>query len=59
MPIQIALLLGAAVGSLGGYVIGRSRLCGADACRAKAPMVFAIIAGAFFGAAVAWFFSQP
>jgi len=57
MPIEIALLFGAAVGSLGGYVIGRSRLCGSQACRAKAPMIFAIIAGAFFGAAVAWHFN--
>ena len=58
MPIEIALLLGAAVGSLGGYAIGRSRLCGSQACRARAPMIFAIIAGGFFGAAVAWFFNQ-
>ena len=58
MPIQIALLLGAAVGSLGGYVIGRSRLCGAVACRAKAPLIFSVIAGAFFGAAMAWFLHQ-
>ena len=56
MPIQIALLVGAAVGSLGGWLIGRSRLCGANACRAKGPQIFSILAGAVFGAAVAWYF---
>jgi len=48
------VLLGAAMGAAGGLLIGRSTVCRAGACRAKTNLVFAVIAGATFGAAVAW-----
>ena len=54
VEIAIRIFLGAAVGSLLGWFIGRSRLCSAQACRAKANLFYSILAGAVFGAAVAW-----
>jgi uncharacterized YccA/Bax inhibitor family protein len=55
MEIAARLAIGAAVGALGGWVIGRARACGSQACNVKASRVYSIVAGAFFGAAVAWY----
>ena len=54
MEIAIRIFFGAAAGSLVGWFIGRSRLCSKQACRAKSSLVYSVLAGAVFGAAVAW-----
>ncbi len=56
MDFEIAakILAGAAAGSLLGFVLGRAHICGAKACNVKRRLIINIIAGAIFGAAVAW-----
>ncbi len=48
------LLVGAVAGAAGGFLLGRARICSREKCNVKANMIFSILAGAFFGAAVAW-----
>ena len=55
MVLVLKLIAGAAAGALLGFVLGRSRLCSSKACNVKANMIFSILAGAVFGAAVAWY----
>ena len=55
MEIAIRLFLGSAGGALLGLLIGRARLCSGKACAAKGSMIYSIVAGAAFGAAVAWY----
>jgi hypothetical protein len=52
-----ALATGAAVGAVLGLLIGRARACSSAACRVRPVLVFSMIAGAFFGAAVAYWFA--
>ncbi len=54
MELATRLLAGAIIGGGLGLFIGRARICSAEACHARLNMVFAILAGAFFGAAAAW-----
>ena len=54
METAIKLFVGAAVGALLGVLLGRARVCSARACNVKATMILSIVAGAIFGAAVAW-----
>jgi len=59
MPeIVLKMLLGTTVGAMFGLLLARAKLCSAQTCHAKANLVFSIIAGAFFGAAVAWYWMQ-
>jgi len=55
MDIAIKLLLGAAAGSVGGWLLGHARSCSTGACRTRPRMAFSIVAGAAFGAAMAWY----
>ncbi|MFP3936721.1 MAG: hypothetical protein ACLFVW_00175 [Phycisphaerae bacterium] len=54
MDVVIRLVAGGIVGAGLGLVIGRARSCSAEACKARVNVVFAVVAGAFFGAAAAW-----
>ncbi|MGC9453261.1 MAG: hypothetical protein ACP5HU_00190 [Phycisphaerae bacterium] len=54
MEVAIKLAAGAIVGAGLGLVIGRAKSCSAEACKARVNVVFAVVAGAFFGAAAAW-----
>lgn len=54
MELAIRLSAGAIVGGALGLVIGKARTCSAEACHARVNVVFAVLAGAFFGAAAAW-----
>jgi len=47
-------MLGAAVGALAGYLISRVRTCSDTKCNVRIRAAYSIIAGAVFGAAVAW-----
>ena len=49
-------MMGAGLGAAGGVLIARARACSATSCHVKANFVASIVAGAFFGAAVAWYF---
>jgi 7-keto-8-aminopelargonate synthetase-like enzyme len=55
MDVAWKILLGAALGAAGGLVAGRARVCSAEACRSRPNLIFSVIAGAVFGAAVAWY----
>lgn len=50
-----ALMIGAGLGAAGGVVLARARTCGSGACHVRANFIASIVAGAFFGAAVAWY----
>ena len=52
------IALGAGLGAAGGLLLGRSYVCRAGACRAKPNLIFAMLAGAVFGASVAWYFAN-
>ena len=56
MDIQIMakVLAGAGAGAMVGFLLGRARLCAGGICNVKLRLVFNIIGGAVFGAAVAW-----
>lgn len=56
MEIAFKVLLGAAIGAGLGVVLGRARLCSSTRCNVRANMAFSILAGALFGAAVAWWY---
>lgn len=56
MEIVFKILLGAGVGAAGGLMLGRSYVCRSGACRARPNLIFSTLAGAVFGAAVAWYF---
>jgi len=47
---------GALIGGAVGLLIGRARTCSAETCNVKTSLAFAIIAGAFFGGVLAWYF---
>ncbi|HDZ20335.1 hypothetical protein LCGC14_0535930 [marine sediment metagenome] len=59
MEIAVKVLLGAAVGAAGGLLLGRAGVCSSQACRPRSNLVFTILAGAAFGAAVAWYLINP
>ena len=54
MPLPLAMGLGAAIGAATGWLIGRAKLCSATHCRARMPLLASVLAGAFFGSAVAY-----
>ncbi len=59
MEIVFQLLGGGAVGAMLGWLIGRARSCSSGACDpsnrpSRFRLVFSILAGAVFGAAVVW-----
>jgi|GEM_PF-2674005 len=49
------ILAGAGAGALVGFGISRARGCSAQACNVRARAAYSIVAGAFFGAAVAYY----
>lgn len=56
MELAAKLLAGAIVGGLLGLLIARARACSSEACHVRANLIFSVVAGAVFGAAVAWYF---
>jgi len=56
LPLKI--LAGALIGAAAGVLMGRARLCRTEGCNVKANMIASIVAGAVFGAAVAFYFSH-
>lgn len=55
----IQLGLGASLGALVGFLLSRARTCSGGQCRAGAVTWYAVLAGAVFGAAVAYVLTQP
>ena len=55
MEVILKLLAGAVAGGAAGFLLGRARVCSVAQCHATANRVFFTLAGAFFGAAVAWY----
>lgn len=54
IPFQI--MAGAFLGAAVGFLVGRARVCSSARCNVKANMILSVVAGAFFGAAVAWYY---
>ncbi len=54
MAIALKMLGGAMIGAVAGFLLGRARACSAKQCNLRVNMVFSIVGGAVFGAAVAW-----
>jgi hypothetical protein len=52
MELAIRMVAGAVAGAAVGFLIGRARVCSAQECNVRANLVFSIVAGAVFGAAV-------
>ncbi len=55
LSILLKVLLGACIGGVAGWLVARTALCSAGVCRTKAHWLGMAVAGAFFGAAVAWY----
>jgi hypothetical protein len=49
------ILAGVAIGALAGLGLSRVRSCSTESCRRRGPMLYSIISGAVFGAAVAYY----
>jgi len=56
MRTVFAITVGAGVGAAFGLLLARARGCSRVACNVKVNLVISVISGAFFGAAVAWWF---
>jgi hypothetical protein len=56
--ITFELLGGAVIGGVLGMLTGKAKLCSGGKCRSRNQYVASIIAGAFFGAALAFYFSH-
>jgi hypothetical protein len=52
------LLIGAGAGATLGYFLVRVRPCSTGACNVRANLIYSVIAGAVFGAGVAWYFAR-
>jgi hypothetical protein len=52
------LLMGAGLGALGGFFLARVRPCSSGACRGRVQLIYSMIGGAVFGAAVAYYFAK-
>jgi len=50
------VLAGAAGGAVLGFLLSHVRTCSSAACNVRANRVYSILAGAVFGAAVAYYF---
>lgn len=59
IEIAFRILLGAAGGAFFGVLLGRAKLCSASHCKHKAKLTLTVLAGAAFGAAVAWSLIRP
>ncbi len=56
---SLKIIAGAMIGGVFGVLTGRASVCGAEKCNAKVNLVASIVAGAVFGAAVAyWLHAQ-
>ena len=52
------LLVGAGVGAALGYFLVHVRPCSTGACNVRGNLIYSVIAGAVFGAGVAWYFAR-
>jgi hypothetical protein len=55
LQIAIRVLIGALAGGAACLLLARTALCSAGICRTRAHWIGMTVAGAFFGAAVAWY----
>jgi len=55
METAAGMVLGAAIGGVVGFLLARMRLCASGTCRTRANLIFTVLAGAFFGTAIAWY----
>jgi hypothetical protein len=55
--LALKILAGALVGGAVGFLIGRARTCTAAKCNVKANRIAYAIAGAVFGAGVAFYYT--
>ncbi|MFB3894161.1 MAG: hypothetical protein ACE15C_19325 [Phycisphaerae bacterium] len=55
MELVARILAGAAIGALAGLGLSRVRTCSTTSCSRRGPMLYSIIAGAVFGAAVGYY----
>lgn len=54
MDVALKILAGAILGGAVGVLIGRARACSGEPCNVRARTAYSIVAGAVFGAAVAY-----
>ncbi len=52
------IVAGAMVGAAFGLLAGRARVCSSETCHARANLLASVIAGAVFGAAVAYYLAS-
>ena len=50
------LIAGAVIGGAMGFLMGRARVCTSQQCNVRGRRIFGALAGAVFGAALAWYF---
>ena len=54
------LMLGASLGAVMGYFLTRVKTCAGDACKVRPTVWYSMLAGAVFGAALAYYLvSRP
>ena len=49
------LMLGAGLGAVAGYLLTYVKTCSSDACKVRPNVMYYVLAGAVFGAAVAYY----
>ncbi len=52
--LAVKILGGALVGGVAGYVISHAKSCSTAGCDVRGPRIYYTLAGAVFGAGVAW-----
>jgi hypothetical protein len=53
------IIAGAVLGAVAGFLLGRAKTCSSAQCSTRVNLVFAILACAAAGAALAWHFTAP
>ncbi len=56
--IAFRIIGGAVIGGVLGMLAGKANLCSGGKCRSQSQYVASIIAGAFFGAAISFYFAR-
>ncbi len=55
--LAFKIIAGVLAGGALGLLLGRARVCGTTQCNVKINLIASILAGAVFGAAVAFYFA--
>lgn len=56
--LVVKIIAGVLIGGTLGVFMGQAKVCGSGQCSAKPNLIASIIAGAIFGAAVAYYFAR-